>query len=311
MSEQSPSPRELGVIQRWLQSVITHPDGVLGGVSSQAAHGEIDVSAEEIETVILRSQALTSVERLHVYANAYYARLLECLREEFPALSHALGEETFDAFAFGYLQSYPSRSYTLADLAASFPQYLRETRPADDGDDPNADSWPDFLIDLAVLERAYSDVFDGPGVEGRELLTPERLAEITPESWPLARLRPAPCLRLLRLRFPVHEYVTAVRRGEAPGFPQPGVPQPEDTWLVITRREFVVRRCAVSRAEFALLQMLVEGHAVAEAIERSADEIEAGADDFAALLQEWFRHWAAAGYFESIEAPAPARPTSE
>ena len=77
----------------------------------------------------IRSKRRTSVERLEVYANAYYARLLECLRDEFPALLHAVGEEVFDGLAFGYLQAYPSTSYTLSNLSRNFARFLEETRP--------------------------------------------------------------------------------------------------------------------------------------------------------------------------------------
>ena len=55
-----------------------------------------------IEAVVTRSRNLTAAERLGVYHNAYYARLLACLREEFPILLKTITEEVFDAFAFGF-----------------------------------------------------------------------------------------------------------------------------------------------------------------------------------------------------------------
>ena len=116
-------------LQRWMQTTIMHPDGVVEGMNSPAAREEIDAPAEEAERVVTRSKALTAVERLSIYGNAYYGRLLECMREEFPAVTHALGEETFDAFATAYLQNYPSRSYTLTQLGKNFPNFLVETRP--------------------------------------------------------------------------------------------------------------------------------------------------------------------------------------
>src|SRR5579862_7702349 len=136
--------RRLDQIQRWMQAVITHPDGVEAGIDSDAARTEVDVTSDRVEEMIEPSQRRTGIERLEVYANAYYARLLECLREEFPALLHAVGEEVFDGLTFGYLQAYPSTSYTLAELSGRFPRFLEETRPQDeeDGDGP---SWPDFM----------------------------------------------------------------------------------------------------------------------------------------------------------------------
>jgi len=83
----------LDQLQRWTQSVITHPFGVEQGICSRAATEQIDVESATVEQVITRSKALTSIERLRIYANAYYARLLDCMREFFPALDHTLGEE--------------------------------------------------------------------------------------------------------------------------------------------------------------------------------------------------------------------------
>jgi hypothetical protein len=121
---------ELGQIQRWMQAAIMHPLGI----ASAEARGQIDVGPDQAETVVTRSRALTALERLEIYGYAYYARLLECLREEFPVMKHALSEEVFDAFAVGYLQQYPSRTYTLFQLGTNFPRYLAETRPEGGGE---------------------------------------------------------------------------------------------------------------------------------------------------------------------------------
>lgn len=291
---------ELDQVQRWMQAVIMHPEGVVSGIESATARSAIDVAPEGVEQVVTRSRNLTSIERLQVYANAYYARLLECLREEFPALAHALGEEAFDGFAFGYLQRYPSRSYTLAELARDFPQYLSETRPADEP----MPSWPDFLIDLATVERTYSEVFSGPGIENQPALTPENLAAIPEECWPAARLTVAPCLRLLRLRYPVHEYISAVRHKE-----DADVPRPAATYLVVTRRDFVVRRFAVSQPEFELLSALAGGATIATATERIASSGPCSFDDpkagdvntLADRLRDWFQAWTVARLFVQVE----------
>jgi len=292
-------PRPLEQIQRWMQAVIVHPEGVIAGIEAESAQREIVVPAGQVEAVVRRSRQQTSVERLQIYANAYYARLLECLREEFPALVHALGEETFDAFAFGYLQYYPSQSYTLADLGRHFPKYLEETRPLEIVGEEDGPSWPDFLIDLATVERTYSEVFDGPGTEGKPILQPGDLAGISPEKWSMARLQPVPCLRLMSLKYPVHLYISAVRKKG-----RVVIPEPSPTYLVVTRREYVVRRSAVSRMEYALLTELVAGKPIGPAIERVAAEPGVDNDALAGRLHEWFRDWAAAAYFRGIEIPS-------
>ncbi len=288
----------LDQIQRWLQAVIMHPDGVSAGIDSSEARSEVDIRPDQIEQVVDRSKRRTSVERLEVYANAYYARLLECLRDEFPALLHAVGDEVFDGLAFGYLQAYPSTSYTLSNLSRNFARFLEETRPRDE-DDPSP-SWPDFMIDLARLERTYSEVFDGPGAERLTLLKADEIQALPPEVWPAARLVPVPCLRLLALRYPVQEYATGVRKKENPPFPDP-----EPTWLAVSRVEYVVRRWTLSRVQYELLESLMSGLPVGAAIEKAARvAIENGqsVDHLAEDLRAWFEEWSAAGFFQAIDS---------
>src|SRR5260370_19297985 len=143
------SGRGLHTIQRWMQAVIMHPVGVAEGIASADARAHIDVGPEEAETVVTRSSALSALDRLAIYSYAYYARLLECIREEFPVLKHALGEEVFDAFAVGYLQQYPSRSYTLFQLGTNFPRYLAEPPPAATERTGLPGDWPDYRTDPA------------------------------------------------------------------------------------------------------------------------------------------------------------------
>ena len=305
--DQPESP--LAKVQRWMQSVIMHPDGVAAGLDSEAARRHIDVPPEQVEQVISPSQALSSVERLAIYANAYYARLLECLGEEFPVLKQTLGEETFDAFAFGYLQSYPSRSYTLNRLGANFAAFLAETRPAGsdditDASNPEVDTltllspdWPDFLIDLATLEWTFSQVFDGPGVEREPLLEATELRNIGIDRWPSSRIETVPCLKLLELRFPVNAYYTAARKGELPPLPEQA-----RNWLAVNRRDYIVRRHEISEPQFVLLTALVEGKTIGAAIERVLELPDANVDQLASQLRTWFHDWAAEGFFRRIVA---------
>ncbi len=287
--------RSLQNLQRWVQEVITNPDGIAAGVESPTARQQIDIGAANIEDVVEPSSRLGSAERLAVYGNAYFARLVECLGEEFPATRYALGEETFESFAFGYVNDSPSSSYSLGFLGERFAQYLIDTRPTD----VPKPGWPDFLIDLATLERTYAEVFDGPGPENLATLQPEDLQSVPPELVNDVRFVPVPSLRLMEASFPVHEYVTAVRRDQSLE-----IPMPAETLLVITRREYVVRRGTVSRAEFQLLRAIIDGNTLGAAIEIAAEAMPDETDEeLASNLSKWFQHWASAGWFLRVELP--------
>jgi hypothetical protein len=307
-------PEDVDRLQRWFQAVVTNPDGVEAGADSAVAQRLIHLPPGQLEKVITRSRALSAAERLAIYANAYHTRLLECLGEVYPMLKRALGEEAFEGFAFGYLQDYPSRSYTLNALGRHFPRYLQETRPAGldtaaesadpepaNGNGPLASDWPDLLIDLARFEWAIYDVFDGPGVEGQALLEFDQLSVISPERWPEVRLKPVPCLQLLATRFPVNDYYTALRKAERDEV----VPLPagRESFAALTRRQFVVRRYNFSRTEFELLQAIRDGQTVGQAVEHAASITDGDMEKLCTNLQLWFRNWTAEGFFHSVELP--------
>ncbi len=304
---------ELTDLQRWFQTVVTHAEGVEAGVCSQEAQELFRLRPGELERVVTRSHALSAAERLGIYANAYYSRLLECLGEVFPMLKRTLGEDAFDGLAFGYLQAYPSRSYTLNELGRHFPHYLEQTRPGPakgEQTDPCASSdsvagmedWPLFLIDLARLEWAIYEVFDGPGVEGTEPLSADQLLSFSSEHWPKAKLTPVVCLQLLATRFPVNDYYTALRRSK-PEDPV-RIPLADDCYVALTRRDFVVRRYNVSKPQFELLTLLQQGRTVGQAIEAIVPTASGEIDELATNLQLWFRNWTAEGFFESVSVGA-------
>ncbi len=292
--------RSLDVVQQWFQTVVTHPGGIEGGVDSEEAQRLIHLKRGDLEAVIRRSRNLTASERIGIYANAYYARLLECLGECFPMLKQAVGEEVFTGFAFEYLQHYPSRSYTLDRLGENFPRFLEETRPGpeDGGPPPGEVGWPDFLIDLATLEWTLAKVFDGPGTEGQTLLTSEALQAFPADRFAEARLIPVPCLRLLASRYPVNAWFTAARRAEE-GEEIP-IPDPAPEYTAITRRDFVVRRYSLTLPQYTLLTALQSGTTVAEALAATAAVTDLDDDALAAELRSWFRLFTAEGFFREI-----------
>jgi hypothetical protein len=281
----------LAQIQHWMQAVITHPDGVLSGVSSASARTHIDARPDNLEVVICRSRSLSSSDRLRIYGNAYFARLIECLRTEFPAVLYVLHEETFNSFSLEYLRRQPSRSYTLSALAAGFSQHLADTRPA--REDPLHPDYADFLIDLARLERADVEVFDLPGPEDAEFLSADNLQSIPEVAWPNVRLIPYPCVRLMSFAFPVHEFASAVRRKTA----GVSVPKAAETYLALTRRDYVVRHLSVSAVEYSLLERLLAGESLGQAIAQIFGD---HSDDLAIDLFATFRNWTTAPLFRRI-----------
>lgn len=287
----------LNQVQRWLQAVITNPDGIEQGIVSAETAAMIDVTAATVESVILPSSQLSSIERLQIYGRAYFGRLIECLRAQFPATCHAIGEQAFDGLALGYLIQHPSTSYTLGKLGDAFDQYLAVTRPPrDEGLNDDQPDFADFLVDLTKLERTYSEVFDGPGPEQSRSIHPDDFAGISPDQFADCQLVLHPCVRLLQLRFPVHEYATSIRQGTEP---DELVARPIQ--LVVTRRDFIVRRFEVTPHQFQLLNALQTNAAIGDAIGRLLRDETLDRSNLATNLNLWFRQWAAAPLFAELK----------
>jgi hypothetical protein len=125
----------------------------------------------------------------------------------------------------------------------------------------------------------------------------EQLAAVPRERLPEARLVGVPCLRLLAFRYPVHSYFTAVRRKEEVEYPEPA-----DTFLAVTRRDFVVRHYELSRPAYELLSALLAGRPIGEAIQMAA-AVGLDLDHLEANLRQWFYDWAAEGFFQAVELP--------
>jgi hypothetical protein len=240
-------------------AAITHPRGVLAGSLASA-----------IDELVLPSRQQTAVERLAVYSTAYFARLVEVLRELFPCLRYAVGDDLFAQFAAGYLQQHPPTSYTLHRLAERFAEFLDATRPADDAAFR-------FVVDLARLEHAIDLVFDDDG--------PEHAA---PPQAPAAGDRPLPLVpgfRLLAFDFPVSSYFTAWKAGN-----QPPWPAPQEQWVALFRRDYVVRRHELMHLQFDLLTMLAGGS-------KLDDALSAVATQHPEVVRQWFTEWSASGFF--------------
>jgi hypothetical protein len=285
---------ELARLQRWMQAVITHPGWVGPGLASAESLRGLDVAPDGVEAVVTASAALSGAGGLAIYCRAYRARLLHCFRAIFPALRDALGEELFDRFALDYLRHHGSRSWTLDRLADAFPQHLADTRPDADAPPDQREPWPDFLIDLAALEHAFLKVYDGPGVEGRPLPAAEAVRELDLHSLWDATPVPAPCLRVFAFRFPVHSYLVAVRRGEAPG-----LPAARACFVGLTRQDYRIRLYELSPPQYAVLRALDGRHTVSQALARSP-AILGEEPPSPATVRGWLADWAAKWFFAAI-----------
>jgi hypothetical protein len=256
---------DLRQLQRWFLTTISHPAGAAA-------------EATDLETILLPGPQQSAAERLAVYSNAYFARLVEVLRELFPCTRAAVGDDLFAQLAVGYLHKHPPYSYTLGRLHYKLIDHLDETRPAD---------WGQFIVDLVRLEEAIDRVFDAPG--------PEQLPSfaLPDDADEHLRLRLVPGAELHAFTYPVSSHYTAWKAGQEPPWPEA-----QAQLVLLLRRDYIVRRYELDETQYELLLNLHRGRTLAEALAAAADTT--STLDNEQLLRhvgDWFRYWSSERFF--------------
>jgi Putative DNA-binding domain len=265
----SGEPAALHAVQRWMHEALACP-------------GRVEPRA--VGRLLASSPRLSAGEGLAVYQRGYFLRIARCLREQFPALCHALGEPLFDDFVADYISERPPESHTLYDLGRRFPAWLEESRPDRDLPLEARETWADFMVDLARFERQVFALFDAPGHEGKPFAD---------EAVPDRRLRLQPAFDLGAYRFPVAAYYHSVRRSEAATLP-PATP----SFVALVRTDYVTHTIPLSRAHHSFLAAMAAGGGVEDGIATAARQLGTSADE---VRRSWrtgpCRRWIEAGFF--------------
>ncbi len=140
-------------------------------------------------------EGVDEIGRLHVYEYAYIVRIASVLVADYPKLAQLVGEPELRSWTAGYLRAYPPSSFTLREVGAHLARWILESANERDAHRTTHDD-PRLLADLARLERARIEVFDGPDATA---LARDDLATMGPEDFPSLPLRLIPASRVVTL----------------------------------------------------------------------------------------------------------------
>jgi hypothetical protein len=196
-----------------------------------------------IDAMVVGDDRLSAVERLGVYATMYFVRIHDVLRDEYARTAAVLGGEAFHGLVTDYLQACSPAHPSLREAGARLPAFVAAHALA--ADRP-------WLVELARLERARHEVFDGPDAAPLSIAA---LRGVAPEQFGALRLRLIPAHRLLDGRFTVSE----TWRADDPGATPPRA-QPET--LIVWRREVDVFHRPSDADEARWLARMADGEGV-------------------------------------------------
>ncbi|MEA2988658.1 MAG: hypothetical protein QOG83_1369 [Alphaproteobacteria bacterium] len=248
------------------------------------------------DELVKPSNQLTSFERLELYSQGYWFRILAALGDDFPGLRALVGRRQFDRLAAGYLTECPPDSFDLRKLGARLETWLAR-HPH------HAPKRARVALDMVRLEWAEIEAKDAAQLPK---LTAADLGRLGDD--PAFRLQP--CVKLLELAYPVDVLLMNlgrqnVRQGDAASIESParagarrrGIPKREKIYLAIHRQENTVYSKRLEPPAFALLRALQEGSSLSQAIRLSVGREGKNVEGMAGQLQRWFSDWSALGWF--------------
>lgn len=287
MPKPSPHSGALAEFQRTIAGVVMRP--FAPGERMQPA------SAEVAARFIKPNERLTSFERLQIYNQQYWWRILGSFREDFRGLRAVLGERRFERLAVAYIEACGSKSWTLRDLGQHLESFLSAHLELTAPHTPLA-------LDVVRVEWARVIAFDGPELPP---IDPARLARCGPDR---LRFQVQPHLTLLTLAHPVDKLLgrlrassmetgsvsNAVTAGHRRGPVRlTASPSAEPIHLAVHRVEFSVYYKRLEPGAARVLSALRDGATLAEACAVAFDH---PPPDAAGKIQAWFAQWTRFGW---------------
>jgi hypothetical protein len=268
---------DLRELQTLLYQRITDPDGTNERVG--------DERGRVLEALVQADERLSAVERVDIYANAYFYRLLDCLGEDFPTTLTVVGADNFAALVREYLLGYPPAEPSILYVGVYLADFLN--------DHPFAERWP-FIAELVRLERAVLDVFHAADAPALSL---EALRAVPSEEWPALRLRTHPAVEIVPSEWRITDVLHTVEQGQ-----ELSDPEHEEASTLVWRQNALVHYRSLEPVERDVLATVSEGASfagVCEAVAASAEE-----PNHVALIGRLMARWLADGIIVAADAMA-------
>jgi hypothetical protein len=262
-------PPSLAATQGLIYRLITALGGIEEGLASERS-----LPPGGISELIRSGPGLSPTERIDIYANMYFYRLLEAIREDFSATAIVLGDANFHNLITGYLVQHPPSHPSITEASRQLAGFARNS--------PMLEKWP-FLADLIGLERALVDVFLGPDADP---LTFDQLRTIPPHRWSSLRIAVHPAVKVLDCQWRVDEVLRAVEGGRSrlPALRESGS-------IIVSRRDCLVTYRTLEHIERNALDVIRRGGPFDAICEIIANQI--GESETPVLLNRMLSRWLA------------------
>jgi hypothetical protein len=138
--------------------------------------------------IVEAKYAITS-QRLAIYREGYYLRLLEVMQQDYEVLAALMGSDAFDTLAREFILAHPSHFRSVRWFGNALPEFMRQHTMI------HSQPW---LIELAEFEWLLTESFDAADQKPSTL---EEMAAVPVERWPEMHFELLLSLRRLSLHW--------------------------------------------------------------------------------------------------------------
>lgn len=262
---------DLKQLQDWFSAVIS---GKMNEINLREKGVYSNSMQDEVRQVILPNKDLKAEERIEIYNQQYWFRLLDIMQNEYPILRHLWRIDKMNDILEEYLVRYPSGHYSLEHLGDRFHSFLNEAY---------IDTDKEIILEAANYEYSFTMAFIAAQ---HNPVNPEKLTDEKKASLAKQALKLQDHVFLHRLNYDFKSYRDKIIDDDDDlYFPRL---LPKNHYTMIYRYHNSIQETIISQGEYVLLQEFSKTASIEEAIEHTAHQLQ---EKDLESIQSWFQSW--------------------
>jgi hypothetical protein len=275
-------PCQLKTTQEWFAGIITSRLTEDNLINSHAPTGML--IAEEAARYIVPSPTLRPHQRMQIYNQQYWWRLLNTLHDNFPLVTRLFGHHAFnEEIGIPYLMRYPPNHWSLSSLGERLPKWVTEEYQAPDRP---------LILNAAQLDWAFTESFLSPQKASLDLAN---LIQDNPDNLLAYTFYLQPHIQLFKWDYDLISFREAFLKEKVDYWTENDFPPllKERTYYFILYRSLKnnILGKEISSGEYALLSILKKGSTIESACEFLEQQETSIYEQAVTNLQQWFQDW--------------------
>lgn len=276
-------PNNLKSTQEWFAGIITNRMDENNYINPISPSGML--IAEEAARYIIPSASLRPHQRMQIYNQQYWWRLLNALHDNFPFVTRLFGYQAFnEEIGIPYLLKYPPNNWSLNLLGERLAKWIGEEYRAPD---------QPFILNATQLDWAFMASFLAPQ---KPPLNLSHLDKENPEKFLSYPLYLQPHIKLFKWDYDLLTFREIFLKQKVEYWTEndfPTLPKERTYFFVLYRspKNNILWK-EISSGEYALLDILKAGSTIEAACEFLEEQETAIYEQAVANLQNWFQNWA-------------------